>query len=158
MPAPGITVQRLAVTSKSFPYDGEIPVDYTCDGADRSPQLTFSTPPRGTQSLAVVAEDVDALSGAFTQWTLYDIRPDILALEEGVDPATVGANSGTNDFHRPGYGGPCPPRMEIHRYQFRVFALNAPIKLPPEASRSEVDAAMNGHVLAQGVLVGEFSH
>jgi hypothetical protein len=158
MPPPGITIQRLAVTSKSFAYDGAIPVDYTCDGADKSPQLTFSTPPRGTLSLAVVAEDVDAMSGTFTQWTLYDIRPDILALEEGVDPASVGANSGTNDFHRPGYGGPCPPRMEIHRYAFRVFALNAPVKLAPEASRSEVDAAMSGHVLARGVLVGEFSH
>jgi Raf kinase inhibitor-like YbhB/YbcL family protein len=155
---PGVAIQRLAVTSTSFPSNGAIPVDYTCDGADRSPQLTFSTPPRGTQSLAVIAEDEDSSTGAVTNWTLYDLRPDILTLAEGLDPTTAGGNAGTNDFNRPGYAGPCPPRMEIHRYSFRVYALNAPLKLAPEATRSEVEAAMNGHVLGEGVLVGEFSH
>jgi Raf kinase inhibitor-like YbhB/YbcL family protein len=154
---PGVTIEKLAVTSQSFPSNGAIPVDYSCDGADRSPQLTFSTPPRGTKTFAILVEDPDAPSGDFTHWTLYDISADHLAIPEGADPSSLGASSGVNDFSRPGYAGPCPPKMELHRYYFRVFALNAELGLPPDATRSAFDAALNGHVLAEGALVGEFS-
>ena len=70
----------------------------------------------------------------------------------------MGGASGLNDFKRPGYGGPCPPHMEIHHYSFRVFALNAPLGGGPELSRDALDSAMSGHVLAAGTLVGAFSH
>jgi Raf kinase inhibitor-like YbhB/YbcL family protein len=154
---PGTTMQTLTVTSRSFPSDGEIPVDYTCDGADRSPELTWSAPPAGTQSFAVVVEDPDAASGTFTHWVVYNVSADTRSLPEAVDPATVGGASGLNDFKRPGYGGPCPPHMEIHHYSFRVFALNAPLGGGPELSRDALDSAMSGHVLAAGTLVGAFS-
>jgi Raf kinase inhibitor-like YbhB/YbcL family protein len=155
---PGKTIERLAVTSKSFPSDGEIPVDYTCDGANRSPQITWSAPPEGTRSFVVVAEDPEAPSGSFTQWIAYDIGADARSLPEGADPATLGGASGLNDFKRPGYGGPCPPQLEVHHYVFRVFALNAPLTVGPEPDRDALDSAMAGHVLAAGALVGSFSH
>ncbi len=155
---PGITMASLTVTSRSFPSNGEIPVDYTCDGADRSPQLTWSAPPAGTKSFAVVVEDPDAPSGTFTHWIVYNIGADARALPEAVDPGASGAISGLNDFKRPGYGGPCPPQLEIHHYLFRVFALNAPFDPGPELGREALDAAMSGHVLAAGALVGSFSH
>jgi Raf kinase inhibitor-like YbhB/YbcL family protein len=157
-PPPGVTLGSLAVTSKSFPSNGPIPVDYTCDGADRSPQLTWSAPPDGTQSFAIVADDPDAPGGTFTHWIAYDIKSDVLALPEAVDPATLGASVGTNDFKRPGYSGPCPPKMEIHHYYFRVFALSGPLQVAPGASRDAVNAAMSGRVLAEGALLGTFSH
>jgi Raf kinase inhibitor-like YbhB/YbcL family protein len=155
---PGVTMDSLTVTSRSFSSNGEIPVDYTCDGANRSPQLTWSAPPPGTKSFAVVVEDPDAPSGAFTQWIVYNISADARALPEAVDPTTVGGASGLNDFKRPGYGGPCPPQLEIHHYAFRVFALNSQLGEGPELDRDAIDAAMSGHVLAAGTLVGSFSH
>jgi Raf kinase inhibitor-like YbhB/YbcL family protein len=155
---PGTTMETLAVTSRSFPSNGEIPVDYTCDGANRSPQLTWSAPPPGTKSFAVVADDPDASGGNFTQWIAYNISADARSLPEAADPATVGGASGLNDFKRPGYGGPCPPQLEIHHYAFHVFALNTQLDVGPEPNRDSMDAAMSGHVLAVGTLVGSFSH
>jgi Raf kinase inhibitor-like YbhB/YbcL family protein len=156
--APGVTLESLGVSSSAFPASGEIPVDFTCDGANRSPQLAWSAPPRGTQSFVVIVDDPDAPSGTFTQWIVYNLGAETRSLPEAVDPATLGGASGLNDFKRPEYGGPCPPRLEIHHYNFRVFALNAPLTLPPEPDRDAIDAAMSGHVLAVGTLVGGFSH
>jgi Raf kinase inhibitor-like YbhB/YbcL family protein len=151
-------MEALAVTSRSFSPNGAIPVDNTCDGANRSPQLTWSTPPRATKSLAIVAEDPDAPGGMFTHWIAYDIRPDVLAIPEGADVSTLGGALGMNDFERLGYAGPCPPRMEMHRYLFRVFALDGPMGVGAEASRGAVDTAMAGHVVGVGTLAGMFSH
>lgn len=155
---PGTTMETLAVTSRSFASDGEIPVDYTCDGANKSPQLTWSAPPAGTKGFAIVVDDPDAPSGTFTHWIVYDISADARSLPEAVDPTTAGAASGLNDFKRAGYGGPCPPQLEIHHFYFRVFALNAALSLGPDPDRDAIDAAMSGHVLAAGALVGAFSH
>jgi Raf kinase inhibitor-like YbhB/YbcL family protein len=156
--APGAAVGSLTVTSNSFSSNGSIPVDHTCDGADRSPHLAFSAPPAGTQTFAIVVDDPDAPGGSFTHWIAYNLHGDVRAVPEGADVATLGGVAGTNDFNRPGYGGPCPPRGEVHRYSFRVFALNASIDVPANATRNVVDGAMNGHVLAQGALVGVFAH
>jgi Raf kinase inhibitor-like YbhB/YbcL family protein len=157
-PAPGVTLASLTVTSKSFPSSDAIPVDYTCDGADRSPQLTWSAPPAGTKSLAIVTDDPDAPGGDFTHWLVFNLHPDVLALAEASDPAEQGGVVGLNSFNRVGYSGPCPPRMELHHYFFRVFALDAPLDAKPGSNREAVDAAMSGHVLAEGALMGTFSH
>jgi hypothetical protein len=155
---PGATMESIAVTSRSFASGGQIPVDYTCDGADRSPQLTWSAPPAGTESFAIEVEDPDAASGTFTHWIAYDLAGDARSVPEAVDVGAAGGSAGMNDFKRPGYGGPCPPHLEVHRYFFRVFALNAHVHPGPEPGRDAFDAALRGHVLAAGVLVGEFSH
>jgi Raf kinase inhibitor-like YbhB/YbcL family protein len=151
-------VESLTVTSKSFASNGTIPVDYTCDGIDKSPPLTWSAPPAGTRSLAVVVDDPDAPGGDFTHWLVFGLRPDSLAIGEAVDPAALGAFSGMNGFNRIGYSGPCPPRMELHHYYFNVFALDSPLEAKPGAARDIVDSAMAGHVLAKGTLVGTFAH
>jgi len=157
-PPPGVTIAALTVTSDSFPTNGAIPVDYTCDGADKAPQLTWSAPPPGTRSFAIIADDPDAPGGTFTHWVVFDIGPDVRALPEAAESASVGASNGANGFKRPGYGGPCPPKMELHRYYFRVFALDGPMNLKPGASREGLEAAMQGHVLAEGAVMGTFSH
>src|SRR5260370_11528940 len=79
-PPAGMTMERLTVTSKSFPSNGAIPVDYTCDGADRSPQLTWSAPPQGTLSFTILVDDPDAPGGDFTHWVVFNLRRDALAL------------------------------------------------------------------------------
>jgi Raf kinase inhibitor-like YbhB/YbcL family protein len=149
-------VSRLAVTSASIAAGGAMPVDLTCDGANHSPALTFSAPPRGAASLAIVFDDPDA--AGFTHWTVYNLPPDTLSLPEAIDLSSMGALAGDNDFHRGGYAGPCPPRFELHHYVIRVYALDARLTLPAEATRAALDEAMNGHVLAQGSLSATFSH
>jgi Raf kinase inhibitor-like YbhB/YbcL family protein len=154
--APGAELASLAVTSSSLSA-GMIPVDYTCDGSDKSPQIAWSAAPAGTRSFAILVDDPDAPSGTFTHFVAYNIPGDVRALAEGADPSTSGGQVANNDFDRPGYSGPCPPKRELHHYHFRVFALNATIDVKPGARRGAVEEAMSGHVLAQGVLVGVFS-
>jgi phosphatidylethanolamine-binding protein (PEBP) family uncharacterized protein len=89
MPAPGVSVASLTVTSKSFAPNATIPVDNSCDGGERSPQLTWSAPPDGTKSLAIVLDDPDAPGGTFTHWLVFDIPPETSSLAEGVDLSTV---------------------------------------------------------------------
>jgi Raf kinase inhibitor-like YbhB/YbcL family protein len=156
--APGVTLGSLTVTSTAFAVNGPIPVDCTCDGADRSPPLTWSAAPSATKSIAVVVDDPDAPGGTFVHWVAFNLPPTIVSLPEGADAATIGGISGTNGFGHPGYGGPCPPRREVHRYRFLVRALDAQLDAKAGASRDAVDAAMSGHVLAEGTLVGVFEH
>jgi Raf kinase inhibitor-like YbhB/YbcL family protein len=155
---PGAVMQRLTVTSKTFGTNGPIPVDNSCDGADRSPQLTWSAPPEGTKSFAILVVDPDAAGGEFVQWVAYDIRGDATSVPEGSDLSELGGLSGRNSFNRTGYSGPCPPKMELHSYVFRVYALDGKLSANANLGADDLLAIMNGHVLAQGALVGTFSH
>ncbi len=155
---PGKTVASMTVTSRSIPPDGTIPVDATCDGRDRSPELSWSAPPAGTKSLAVVVDDPDAPSGDFTHWLAFDIRPDVLSIPEGADVAEFGGATGINSFHRPGYSGPCPPQGEMHRYVFHVLALDTTIDPGLGSDRAALARAMSGHLLAEGGLAATFGH
>ncbi len=149
----------LKLESKSFPAGGDIPSRFTCDGDNLSPALSWSAPPKRTQSWALIADDPDAPVGTFVHWVLYDLPASARELGEGVpataDPAKAG-RQGTNDFRRLGYGGPCPPPGKPHRYFFRLYALDRKLDLPPGARRQEVDQAMKGHILEQGELMGRY--
>lgn len=154
----GVVIESLTVTSPTFAPGTAIPVDSTCDGADRSPPLTLSAPPAAARSLAIVVDDPDAPGGTFTHWIVYNLRPDTSTIAEASDLGAFGGVSGTNDFKRLGYSGPCPPRFEEHHYRFRVFALDALVRPEAPATREAIDAAMIGHVVGQGTLVGVYSH
>ena len=155
---PGVTEASMTVTSSAFTSNGQIPVDYSCDGADRSPALTWSSPPEGTKSIAIILDDPDAPGGTFTHWIAFNLPPDARTLAEGVDPTTVGARLGENDFQSVGYRGPCPPKRELHRYFFHVYALDAQLDARDGVNREGIGAAMNRHLLGEGALVGTFSH
>src|SRR5215472_6635582 len=91
-PPPGVAVASITLTSKAFSGNGPIPIDYSCDGKDLSPPLTWSSPPEGTKSLAIEMEDPDAsASSSFTHWLLWNVSADARSLAEAVDPATLGA-------------------------------------------------------------------
>jgi len=156
--APGVVVSSITVTSHSFGANGSIPIDHTCDGKELSPQLTWSSPPEGTKSLAVVVEDPDASRTNFTHWLVFNLPAELTQIGEGADLAAVHGTIGTNDSPDTRYLGPCPPRGEMHRYVFRVFALNAQLPLHEGATRAAVDAAMSGHVLGEGLLIAKFGH
>ncbi len=144
--------------TKSFSPGGEIPRKYTCTGEDTSPELTWSEPPSGTQSLALIADDPDAPSGTWVHWVAYNLPPQTRSLAEGAgkgDTLPGGGMQGRNDFRRSGYGGPCPPPGKTHRYFFKLYALDTKLNLAV-ATKQELEAAMKGHVLAQAEVMGTF--
>jgi Raf kinase inhibitor-like YbhB/YbcL family protein len=148
----------LSLWSPDFPAGGPIPARFTCDGAGQAPALAWSPPPRGTRSLALLLVDPDAPGGAFVHWVLWGLAPDAGRLPEGATgPALpAGVREGRNGFGRIGYGGPCPPRGQRHRYVFHLYALDDVPALPPGADAAALEAATAGHVLAEGVLQGTY--
>jgi Raf kinase inhibitor-like YbhB/YbcL family protein len=144
---------RLKITSSAFQESGNIPSKFTCDGSDTSPSLQITGGPSGAKSLVLIADDPDAPGGLFTHWLLWNIPPQTNSIADGSAPKGV---QGANDFGKTGYRGPCPP-PGTHRYSFKVFALDRELELRSGANRSQVDAAMKGHVIAQGELVGRYA-
>lgn len=150
---------KIPITSTAFAEGQPIPEKYTCSGKDVSPPLTWSNAPAGTKSFALVAEDPDAPMGTWVHWVIYDLPADTTALPEDVAKSQYvsgNAKQGLNDFHRLGYGGPCPPPGKPHRYYFKLYALDAMLNLKPGATKQELLKAMEGHILAEGQLMGTF--
>ena len=143
----------MKITSSAFQEGGNIPSKFTCDGSDTSPPLQITGVPSEAKSLVLIADDPDAPSGLFTHWLIWNIPPRINSIPESSAPKGV---HGTNDFGKSDYKGPCPP-PGTHRYSFKVFALDRELDLRGGAKRSQLDAAMKGHVVAQGVLVGRYA-
>jgi Raf kinase inhibitor-like YbhB/YbcL family protein len=149
----------LNVASKAFSNGGMIPTKYTCDGADISPPISWSAGPEGTRSYAIIADDPDAPAGTWVHWVIYDIPKGVTSLPEGVQKSKSidsGADHGTNDFRKYGYGGPCPPGG-THRYYFKVYALDILLGKGPGLTKKQLLAVMEGHILAQGELMGKYS-
>jgi Raf kinase inhibitor-like YbhB/YbcL family protein len=147
----------LQVLTNAFPEGATIPRLHTCEGADLSPALEWSGEPPVTKSFAVIVDDPDAPAGVWNHWLLYDIQPGVHSLAQGFTPGRIG-ESALNDFGKPGYNGPCPPKGHgPHRYYFRLYAVDAPaLKLSRNAKRSALDAALKGHVLAEAQYMGRY--
>ncbi len=143
--------------SGAFAEGGAIPKLHTADGADLSPSLEWSGEPQGTKSFALIVEDPDAPVGTWNHWLLWDVPPSAHALAQGLKPGQTGV-SGANDFGRPGYGGPSPPKGHgPHRYFFRLYALDEPtLSLKAGAHRAELNHALSGHVLAEAQYMGRY--
>jgi hypothetical protein len=151
IPTVAAAVPSLLVSSQGFTNNGPIPSEYTCDGRNISPPLSWSQVPATTKSIAVVVDDPDAPRGTFTHWIVTGIPPKTTSLGKQMLP--TGAVAAKNDMGIAGYSGPCPPSGR-HHYRFRVFALD--VRLPPGLSRDELKNAMEGHVVANGQVVGTY--
>jgi Raf kinase inhibitor-like YbhB/YbcL family protein len=153
------TATTLTVTCSAFRQGEPIPRHYTGDGMDVSPPLTWTEPPPGTKSFALICDDPDAPRGTWVHWVLYDLPPTCRRLPEAVpaDPdLDDGSHQGTTDFGYVGYGGPAPPRGNAHRYFFKLYALDTELGLSSGAKKADVVAAMEGHVLAEGQVMGTY--
>jgi len=152
----------FSLTSTAFKEGAAIPVKHTCDGADVSPPLAWSGAPPGSAAFALIVDDPDAPAGTWVHWVLYDLPATTAQLAENVAktdaPAGLGgALQGRTDFRRPGYGGPCPPPGPAHRYFFKLYALDAPLRLKAGATKRDVEAAMQGHVVGTAQLMGTYA-
>ncbi len=152
----------LTLTSSAFEHGGEIPAKYTCSGEDISVPLTWSGVPEGTRSLVLIVDDPDAPDPnapkmVWVHWVLYNLSPNTVSLDEHITAANLpsGASEGMNDWNRQGYGGPCPP-IGRHRYFHKLYALDAVLEGLNQPTRAEVEAAMQGHVIAQAELIGTY--
>ena len=148
----------VTISSTAFSNGSLIPPQYTCDGANISPPLQWSGLPPSTKALALIVDDPDAPAKTWVHWVLYDLPGSRSGLPENVRPQEKlpdGGKQGTNDFKKIGYGGPCPP-SGTHRYFFKLYALDTETSLNPGATKDELLKAIEGHVVAQGELVGKY--
>ena len=154
------TRMDIQISSTAFTDAGDIPQVYTCDGENLSPPLAWKSVPEEAQSLALIVDDPDAPVKVWVHWVLYDLSPRLSNLPDGLalgaELPSVGMQ-GKNDFNKFGYGGPCPPRGKAHRYYFTLLALDQMLNLPAGATKTELENAMKGHVIAHGQLIGKYS-
>ena len=149
----------ITITSTAFSEGNMIPQEYTCDGEDVSPPLAWHGVPDGATSLALICDDPDAPMGTWIHWVLFDIPAHIRELPAHIPSEKIiqnGAKHGINDFRRLGYGGPCPPGG-IHRYYFKLYALDTEINAEAGITKKELLKKMEGHILAEGQLMGRYS-
>jgi len=149
---------KLEIKSTAFKHNGFIPTQYTCDGSDVSPALSWAEPPAGTESFALIMDDPDAPMGTFVHWVVYNLPATARQLPERVpgNSEVQGGFQGVNDFPKTGYGGPCPPPGKPHRYFFKLYALDSKLDLKGEVKKRDIEAALKGHVLAHAELIGRY--
>lgn len=148
------TPSEISLTSGAFANGQAIPAQFTCDGADRSPPLAWGEPPQKTKSFALVVDDPDAPGGTFRHWGAYDIPADARSIAAG---QAVGSQA-LNDFGKPGYGGPCPPKGHgPHHYRFKLLALDvASLGLQPDVKIGDLEREAEQHVVGRAQLTGTY--
>jgi Raf kinase inhibitor-like YbhB/YbcL family protein len=147
------------ITCSAFKNGDFIPAKYTGDGPDVSPPLTWTSPPAGTKSFALICDDPDAPMGIWVHWVVYNIPPTMLEFAEAMPKdATLpgGIRQGQTDFGSTGYGGPAPPKGKPHRYFFKLYALSAEIDLKAGATKADLEKAMKGKILAEATIMGKY--
>jgi Raf kinase inhibitor-like YbhB/YbcL family protein len=147
-------MSTLTISSPAFQHNGRIPAKYTCDGADINPPLVIVNSSPGAKSLALIVDDPDAPRGTWVHWVVWNIGPDIKEITEHTVPS--GASVGMNDFRKRSYGGPCPP-SGIHRYFFKLYALDITLVLASSTTKADLERAMKGHILGQAELIGLYA-
>ena len=152
----------MTIRSSAYTDGGEIPARHTCEGEDVSPDLAWSGAPEGTRSFVLILDDPDAPDPRAPQrtwvhWLLYDLPASAQGLPAAASPRDLpeGTRHGVNDWKRTGYGGPCPP-IGRHRYFAKLYALDALLGDLDTPTKSELERAMQGHVLAEARLMGTY--
>lgn len=156
------TAMTMTLESAAFNHMGEIPKQYTCDGADTSPLLSWSSVPEGAESLVLIVDDPDAPDPkapkmTWVHWVLYNIPADASGLAEDVSPKALpaGTKEGLSNWKKTGYGGPCPP-IGRHRYFFKLYALDVTLPDLNKPTKVQLEQAMQEHILAQTELIGTY--
>ena len=129
-----------------------IPIRFSCKGMDISSELRIDEVPGNAKSLALIMDDPDAPVDTFVHWVVWNIPPDTKTLKEGQSPPGI---QGMTDFRKRGYGGPCPP-SGIHRYYFKLYALDTTLEISTNSTKKDLEHAMNGHIIDKTEMIGLF--
>lgn len=148
----------FTLDTSSFASNGTIPPQYSCDGKDASPQLSWKGIPDKTETFALILSDPDAPGGTFYHWVLFNIPKNITALAEGISNLPAGTKAGKNSMNRMRYSGPCPPKGATHHYIFTLYALDTTLSLITGPDAETLLHAMQNHIIGQTELRGLFSH
>jgi len=154
----GEAVMEMKVTSSAFKEGEMIPKSYAGDGDNMSPPLNWTGAPQGTRSFAIISDDPDAPRGDWVHWVVFNIPASVTSVDEGIPQEKLladGSRQGTNDSRKIGYDGPCPP-SGVHRYFFKVHALDTMLDLKSGAAKKELLKAMEGRILAKGHIMGRY--
>ncbi len=151
---PEVVGMALKLSSPEFQNNEFIPQKFTCEGADVNPELKIEGVPPSAKSLVLIMDDPDAPAKVWEHWTVINIPPATAAIAE--DSVPEGAVQLTNDFGRVDWGGPCPPPGRVHRYQFKIYALDTLLNLGSSSRKADVENAMKGHVIEEAFLVGTY--
>lgn len=152
----------LLINSPAFVHEETIPMQYTCEGEDYSPPLSWEGVPANAKSLVLIVDDPDAPDPnapkmRYVHWVLYNLPPNTRGLAENISAANLpmGTEQGLNDWKRVGYGGPCPP-IGRHRYFFKLYALDSVLTTLSNPTKAEIEKAMDGHIIAQAEMIGTY--
>jgi len=143
----------MKIVSLAFQNNSKIPGKYTCHGENINPPLSFLDIPQDAKSLALIMDDPDASAKTWVHWVVYNINPKTTKVDENTIPQ--GGIEGMTDFGKTGYGGPCPP-SGVHRYFFKLYALNTILKLQ-NADKKMVEEKMQGYIIDQAELIGLYN-
>ena len=149
----------MNISSQSFKNSGDIPLQHSCDGSDISPSLQWDDIPEGTRSFALICDDPDALGKPWVHWIVYNLPPEARSLPENFSnkkPPVPACVEGINSWGNKGYGGPCPPEG-LHRYYFRLYALDTLLEYSGDMDKEGLLAAMKGHILGEAEIMGRYS-
>lgn len=151
------TAPTFSINTNAFLDAGIMPVLYTCDGKDDSPQFSIKTPPAKTKSFAFIMNDPTAPKQPFYHWVVFNLPGNTTELKQGLKSAPSGSLFGINSFDKAGYNGPCPPQGTTHTYQFTLYALDTNLTLGKTATGDALETAMKGHILGQAKFSGVYS-
>jgi len=153
-------IRSIEFSSPAFEDGAPIPIEYTCDGEDKSPPLRWSDVPDGTRSLAIIVDDPDAPGSIFRHWSVYNIPSGTRSLK-AAQPTTVAIENstrqGSNEFGKIGYGGPCPPAGQEHEYVFFIYSLIEHLDIEDSADPKQVSEAIRGKVIGIGSFSGMYA-
>ncbi len=144
----------MKIESPAFKHNEYIDAKYTCQGKNINPELIFSDVPKTAKSLVLIMDDPDAPMGTWVHWTVWNIDPKMTKISENSSPKS--ALEGITDFKKPGYGGPCPP-SGVHRYFFKLYALDSKLNLTTSSKKSDIEKAMEKHILDKAELIGLYT-
>jgi Raf kinase inhibitor-like YbhB/YbcL family protein len=149
----------FTLKSPAFVKGQTIPVQYTCDGKNVSPEISWNNVPDGTKSFALIIDDPDAGRTPWVHWVIFNIPASQHGLKEGIPNKKAlenGVLQGVNDFKKIGFGGPCPPKGPAHQYVMKLYALNSKLDLKAGATKDQVIKAMKGHIIEKAVLKAKY--
>jgi Raf kinase inhibitor-like YbhB/YbcL family protein len=147
----------FTLTTNAFLDEGALPVLYTCDDKDLSPQLSWTNAPAKTQAYALIIEDPVAKLDKKYHWVVYDIPANVSELTEGVAKLPAGALAGKNSDGKTTYLGPCPPKGSVNSYILTLFALDQKLALPEGSEGDAVKKALAGHTLGKSKITMVYS-
>jgi Raf kinase inhibitor-like YbhB/YbcL family protein len=151
--------EPMAIASPAFKNGQTIPKQFTADGENVSPPLTWGSVPKGAKCMVLILEDPDAPGGTFTHWLIYNVPPSSSGLKQNIAKIpnlSDGSIQGTNSFGKIGYGGPSPPPGKAHRYFVRVYALDSKLSVPTQMRVEQLRQAISSHILGDGQLLGVY--